>query len=234
MFFVFAIPTLLSSCVTTIVNKLDLNSSTPIIEKLPVKNKEIYFLGMAHVAKKEFYDNTKMIVENLQSEGFVFYVESVKELNVENLIVDTISFKKIRKITNLDLGQKYSKGDNELLQKIIKKYNLVDQPKYEILGVKNYKRVDYNITQLIDFYEKKYGVVKLDSCDYTTNLGNKYSCKTVKNTQRLNFTNDIIFEVRNNLVVDSILHSSDKKIVIIYGKAHLEGIKNELNNQIKN
>ncbi len=228
-------PIVLCSCVGTVVKKLDLDSDTPIVEKLAVKNKEVYFVGMAHLAKQGFYDNTKKIIENLQTEGFVFYVESVKGLDPQNQINDTISLKKLRKLTNVDLGMKYSMSQNVLLQKIIKQYNLVDQPKYEILGVKNYKRVDYNVSQLVGFYEKKYSIIPLDSCDLKTGLGDKYNCKAAKFSQRQKFSNEIILEVRNNLIVDSILNSSDEKIVIIYGRKHLEGIRNGLiNMKIKN
>lgn len=223
----------LCSCASAVVNKLDLDSDTPVVEKLPVTEKEVYFLGMAHLAKKEFYENTKKIVENLQSEGFVFYVESVKEFPNENAVVDTLSMKKFRKLTNLDVGLKYSESKNVLLQKIKNKYNLVDQPRYELLGIKNFKRVDYNYTQLVAFYENKYSMIKLDSCDVRADIGKLYGCKPLNASQRINFTNEIIFNKRNDLIVDSILNSADKKIVVIYGKKHLEGVRYQLTQKKK-
>jgi hypothetical protein len=222
---------LLQSCLSIISNKYELNSKTPKLEKINVNGKEVYFLGMAHLAKKEFYDNSKLLIEDLQKKGFIFYIESVTDLDNKSAIIDTLSVKKIRKLIDLDLTIRYSNSKNPYLQKIKDKYDLIDQPKYEFFELKNYKRIDYSYTQLIDFYETKYEKIKLDSCDLRTEIRNPYNCETANITDRKKFTNEIILNMRNKLIVDSLLNAQDKKIVIIYGKMHLKGIKEYLKRQ---
>ncbi len=220
----------LQSCLSVIAKKYELNSKSPKLEKINVKGKEVYFLGMSHLAKKEFYENTKLLVEDLQAKGFIFYVESITELSNQNRQIDTVSVKKLRKLTDLDLTIRFSKSKNPYLQKLKDKYVLIDQPKYDFFGVKNFKRIDYSYTQLINFYELKYKKIILDSCDLKSEIRSPYNCESATISERKNFTNDIILNMRNKLVVDSISNSFDNKIVIIYGKMHLKGIKEYLKN----
>ena len=220
---------LFQSCLSVIVSKYDLNSKTPKLEKIDVPEKEVYFLGVAHIAKEEFYENMKVIIEELQEKDFIFYLESVSELDKKNISIDTFSIKKIRKLTDLDISLKYSESQNPYLQKLRKKYDLIDQPKYDFFALKNYKRVDYSYAELINFYEAKFGKIELDSCDVNTEIRSIYKCKSGNTTERKNFTDEIILDVRNRLIADSITKSNDKKIVVIYGKAHLKGIKQYLN-----
>ena len=108
-----------------------------------MNGKEVYFLGMSHLAKKEYYDNTKLLIEDFQAKVFIFYLESINDFENKIIILDTLAVKKFRKLTDLDLSIKYSKSQNPCLQKLKNRYALIDQPKYLFFGLKNYKRVDY-------------------------------------------------------------------------------------------
>lgn len=213
-----------SSCIGIIASTTGLNDESPTITKIPIEGKEVYFIGMAHLAKKEFYESTTKTVASYKNKGFVFYVE-----NVATEIDDTIALKKFRKLTSIDLKIKYSNVDNPYLVKLKDEYNLVDQPKYEKLGIDNYQKIDYNYVELIDFYEKKYGEIKLDSCDLNTSIKDKYGCKAYRLSDRKSFTKEIILAERNKLVVDKLKNSTDTKIIVIFGKKHLKGIKSLAN-----
>ncbi len=212
------------SCASYLVNKIGLNDKSPICEKLIFKDKEVYFLGMMHLASNEFYENTRKIIADFQQRDFIFFVELVAE---KNKLVDSLNLRKIRKLSGLDLSLKYSQNNNPILRNIIKKYNLIDQPKYSSLGLLNYTRIDLSPSEMINLYEKKYTPVLLDSCDLKTKLGESYNCKTNANMRNI-FNEEIIFIERNKLIINAILNSNDKKIVVIYGKAHHEGIVKEL------
>lgn len=218
----------LQSCLKIIAKKYELDGKTPRLEKIEIKNKDVFFLGMSHLAKNEFYDNTKLLIADLQEKGYIFYVESITELKNKNIPIDTFSLKKLRKLTDLDLTIRFSNSKNPYLQKLKNKYTLVDQPSYESLGVKNFKRIDYSYTELINFYEMKYKVIALDSCDLKTDIRKDYNCETLNLTDKRNFTNDIVLNMRNKLIADSLVNSGDSKIVVIYGKMHLKGIKDYL------
>ena len=133
----------LQSCLSVIANKYEINSKSPKLEKIDVQGKEVYFLGMSHLAKKEYYDNTKLLIEDFQAKVFIFYLESINDFENKIIILDTLAVKKFRKLTDLDLSIKYSKSQNPFLQKLKNRYALIDQPKYLFFGLKNYKRVDY-------------------------------------------------------------------------------------------
>ena len=81
---------------------------------------------------------------------------------------------------------------------------------------------------MIDFYESKYKRVILDTCYIKTSLGNIYKFETTQNSERKIFTNEIILDKRNKLIAETLVNSSDKKIIMIYGKMHLKGIKQYL------
>jgi len=216
-----------SSCLSIIASKVNLKQTSPKLERISTPNKEVYFLGMAHLANSEFYENTRKIITDFQKKGFIFYIENTVAYDSNKLISDTLYLKKFRKISQIDLTRKYSQLSNPLMQKIIKKYELIDQPSYQVLGVINSTWVDYSYIDLINLYEKKYFIIKLDSCDIETNLKEQYNCnfdKSVKNT----FIKEIIYKERNNLIAKTIINSNDKKIVIIYGKNHLEGVQKAL------
>ena len=82
-----------------------------------MNGKEVYFLGMSHLAKKEFYENTKLFIEDFPEKDFIFYQESINDFENKIIILDTLAVKKFRNLTDLDLSIKYSKSQNPYFQK---------------------------------------------------------------------------------------------------------------------
>ena len=87
------------------------------MEKIDVYGKEVYFLGISHQAKKEIYDNTKLLIEDFQAKNIIFYLESINDFENKIIILDTLVVKKIRKLTELDFSIKYSISQNPYFQK---------------------------------------------------------------------------------------------------------------------
>ena len=107
----------LQLCLSVIANWYEIISKSPKLEKIDVYGKEVYFLGMSHLAKKEFYENTKLFIEDFPAKGFIFYLESINDFENKIIILDTLAVKKFRNLTDLDLSIKYSKSQNPYFQK---------------------------------------------------------------------------------------------------------------------
>ncbi len=110
----------------------------------------------------------------------------------------------------------------------ISKYNLIDQPDYVDLSMtaENSKPVDLSTAKLISEFEKQKGPVALTQCDYNTRLGSgKYRCGKVNNEARSLLIEDIAINKRNENIVDQVKQSDRRKILIVYGKKHYDGVK---------
>ena len=221
----FSIIIILNSCYNLIAKKIGLTDLEPQLTKLKVPHKDVYFLGIMHLGKKEYYDNVKIKITNFQNEGYTFYVEGASSFENGKKTIDTISLKKMRKITGLDFSIKYSQMTNDIFKKMVEKIQLQDQPNYEDLGAINIIKVDYNFKQLISFFETENTIVKLDSCDLATPLGIEFKCSQLNKETRDKFDKEILLEKRNKQLADSILNSKHKKIVVVYGKKHLDGVQ---------
>ena len=195
---------------------------------------------MHHVGKKEFYEDAKHKIDSLIQDGYIIYYENVNmPAGIDSLVKDTL-YRKSRKITGVDLStMKANQGYIDtvngtfmgLKAGFITKYKLVNQgkgmlPLKDSLHVKN---VDANFPQLIVACEKKFGPVELTSYDYDTKFGENYKSK--KNEDLFNY---FIVSFRNKLITDSILNSSQKKIAMIYGSLHFDGILENLTAADKN
>ncbi|MEO5966993.1 MAG: hypothetical protein ABIP69_01930 [Ferruginibacter sp.] len=217
-----------TSCFKETAKITGIRDKSPTITKINYEDREILFLGMTHLAKRKFYKNAKIAITDLESKGFITYVESVSIIIDNESIIDTVYAKKVRKIVGLDITISYDKIKNIFWKAFRTRFNLVGQPPYRNLGVMNYKYVDVPYNTLIDLYEKKYGIIEMDSCDFKTDLGRTYKCKLMPVKNRNDFNREFIYELRNMFVGETIKQSKEKKILIVYGKEHLEGIKNYL------
>lgn len=197
------------------------------IDKLANNNKVVIFIPMHHVGTKLFYSDVKKKIDSLENLGFHFYTEKTKG-NAN----DTIAILKIRKLMELPFSKK-NPGYKEMLDSIYKgkvkfKKELIDQPSYKDLGVDSLKgrNVDVTINEIIQYYESKYGEIKLEKCDYESLINNKSICKG--KSIRKKSVDDVILNFRNKHVIDELLKDKQTKIAIIYGANHFIGIKEEL------
>lgn len=124
----------------TVAKKLQLEETKVILKPFLVNGKEVYLLPMKHLAKVEFYSNCKLVIDSMQKNKFVVYAESLSTKE-DIKVIDTIGLKKLRKTLSLDVTRNYSVS-LAILKELVKRYNLVDQPSYENLGVVKSKIVD--------------------------------------------------------------------------------------------
>lgn len=216
----------LNSCITNFVLKRMGVWDTSATEKhLQNGDKELVFLGMHHVGKQEFYDDVKRKLDSLHKLGFVVFYEKVTpSAGIDSLNKDSL-FRKFRKVVGvLQVNGYLNKEDGTLMGK---KYSfvkeLVNQPIGKAIGLDSLvdKRVDAYMDELIEKYELKYNTIVLSECDLKTPLKQKYTCGKIKNKEGHDF---LVMNYRNNLIVNAIVESPNKKIVLMYGKKHLEGI----------
>lgn len=207
------------------------------LEKIANANQEIIFFGMHHIGKEEFYTDVNTKIDSLQKKGYFFYVEGVKsqirdiknptkEDSVKQIEV-AYKFRKINgkplisKKLNTDYLTYFKENGIKIKEKIIK------QPSYLEFGLTevNSKNTDLSIVQILENYEKKYGKIVLESCDYETKFYEESICLK-KTDQRI--YDEMLMQDRNNSVITSILNEKRSKLAIIYGKAHFVGIKDSL------
>ena len=81
--------------------------------------------------------------------------------------------------------------------------------------------VDVSLVKLINKFEEFYGGNKLDSCDYTTHLDSNYN---FSKGLKMKKPDPVYVDYRNTVVVDKIIKSDFNKIVL-YGAAHIKGMK---------
>lgn len=195
---------------------------------------------MHHIGKEIFYTDVKHKLDSLSEKDYVVYFEGVRLGPVKDTMQKDTIYRKSRKITGVDFFTALSnKGyidtiKNTLLgkkTKYISKYKLINQPRSLIptSDTLRFKPLDANFVQLIAACENKYGVIMLDKYDYETNFGEKYKFK--KNRELYEY---FLTGFRNILISDKILNDSNKKIILLYGTKHFDGILENLKVADKN
>ncbi|RQO32497.1 hypothetical protein DBR32_02530 [Taibaiella sp. KBW10] len=193
-----------------------MKSKTPEIKTVTLKNKTVAFVPLAHVSTPEFYSEVKNIVNKYKSQGYTVYYEQLqgsahaKDTNA----VDTLRLK-LRKMIGIEpTRQTYA---------ILKKFfpDVITQPEYKDLGItKSDLNADLRIGQLIAEYERRYGQIKLTPCDFEAGFDNlMYPCDKLNND-----ITPVIVDYRNEHVARLIKASSDKKILVLYGAKHINGM----------
>jgi hypothetical protein len=219
-----------------IIKKLGVENEKTELKFIDSKEKEIIFIPMHHVGRKEYYDDIAHKIDSLQKLDFIVFYEGVADNKEKNSLIRRNSFLKLRKIMGFfPQGQKgYLDSTTNVIGGKIKykgKHKLINQPNYKHLKVDslNSTRADVNLTQLMNDFEKNYGEIKLDSCDYKTDFKDKdYKCKKVKRSLRKKFKNGFVKGYRNKYLAKKIFKSKKNKILVIYGDAHFHGLWYEL------
>lgn len=203
-----------------IVNGLiELNRKNAKIRSYNLGKKEIIFLGMHHMGKKEFYDDVTRIIKEYKSKGYVVYYELIStDFTKDNKLKDTIH-RKVRKLKGFS-GTYKDNAPNSFAEKYI------SQPKYTDLGADSTDiRADVNYLELINEWEKQNGVIELDSLDLNTPFTEKFS-------KGVDYTNEqykaIFIEYRNAYLINMIKESSSNKILVIYGEGHRKNFKKQI------
>lgn len=195
------------------------------LEKMSKSNKEVVFFPMIHIGTEPFYEDVKNKIDSLENLGFITYYEKVNSSPT-----DTLDLMKLRKLLGFPVPKR-GKGYMSVFDSLYKfklKKKLISQPTNKNLGVDSLKgrNVDLTLKQVITEYERRFGELKLNDCDFQTFYDQKSICndKPISKASR----NEIILDFRNKNVVNEIISDQHQKIIIIYGKQHFIGIKKEL------
>jgi hypothetical protein len=232
---------LLTSCKSFIANyymkSVGIYDNKIKLEKLSNNNKEIVLFGMHHFGKNEFYNDVKTKVDSLIKKDYFFFVEGVNSqfsgktnLTKEDSIVLFDLAYKFRKINGKPLISEKLNTDYLSFFKehgIRIKENLIKQPSYLEFGLSeiNSKNTDLSIEKILENYEKKYGKIVLESCDFNTKFYEKSTCSKKPDKK---IYDEMMMQDRNNSIISHVLTENKSKIAIIYGKAHFVEIKDSL------
>lgn len=196
------------------------------LTKLSNGTKEVVFMPMIHIGTELFYEDVRKKVDSLENLGFFTYYEKVNA-NIN----DSILLRKAKKFQGFPFS-KTEKGYMNTIDSIYPnlklKKKLIGQPKYSDLGIDTLRsrNVDVTLDKMIKEYEKRFGEIKLNDCDFKTSIYEKSICDE-KPIDKKNKA-EIIVGYRNENVINELLIDKNKKIIIIYGKEHFIGIKEEL------
>ena len=209
-------------------NLIGVYDDTVKLSKVSDDEKEIVFIPMHHVGTSLFYADVRKKIDSLKQEGYFFYTELVKSDKK-----DTSTIRKMIKLTGIPFSKDKTPGYKNFIDSIYKgrvklKKEIIDQPSNSGFGLDstNSKKVDVTSKEIIDYYEKKYGNIILEPCDFEKSFYEKTNCKSKTITKKAK--DDAILDFRNANVVNTILKDSHKKIAIIYGANHFKGIKEAL------
>ncbi len=226
---------LTTSCTKILLKRTGMVGGKPKIQKIDVKGKDVLFLGMIHLSQQGYYTKSKIIIDSLSNQGYFILGEATRDSSTSNMSRKSLNefqddqvLKKLRKLSGLQM----SKSSLSLIGKIVKKYDIKPQPKdlYAFNDTTKAMIADNSLLEQIREYEKVKGELRLDSCDIASKIGDDYNCNSISDENVKYFKEEIIKNGRNKLVIDAVKKSSRKKILIIYGKNHFEGIKKGLEN----
>ena len=200
---------------------MELNRKKANVYSYNLNGKEIKYIPMHHLGKKEFYDDVTSYVKRLKSEGYVVYYELIStHFTNDSLLKDTIR-RKVRKIKGFS-GSYKDNADSTFF----KKY--VQQPDYPDLGIDSVDvRADITYLEFINEWEKQNGKIELDSLDFNTPFDKPFEKRVIYTPKQYK---NIVIEYRNSHLIDLIKNSDDQKILVLYGKGHQKDFKRQLKN----
>jgi hypothetical protein len=215
------ITTILSSCnvskgVSAIMNK-DVKP-----QYYSFKDKTIIFTPLTHFGQKEYYESLKDSLIHWKKSGYTIFYEKIGSGQI-NLGLDSIAYDRLqRSFRRIDGGTAGTSEDYEAeVQKVFK--NGIGQPDYADLGIdSNDINADITLLELVNKIEGLYGETKLDSCDFETTLDSAYNCSKGLKLKKLD---PVYVDYRNKVVVEKIMNSEQEKIVVLFGAAHIKGMK---------
>jgi hypothetical protein len=208
-----------------ILTRAGILEKSATLEKISNLKKSVVFIKMHHVGTTDFYNDVKAKVDSLHLEGYIFLYEGVT-LNPEldSLKMDTVK-RKYRKLFGFGISNKgyLDTTDHSIMgNKLRGLKELINQPKYDKLGINPNldKLEDLSADQLINIYEKDFGLIFLSQCDMMTPFNERYECtKPNEKAQEL-----LIKKARNENILKAIEKQNVNKIGIIYGSDHIEEI----------
>ena len=186
------------------------------------KDKDIIFAPLVHFGQKKFYENLKDSITVWKKKNYIVFYEEIDMANLDKMNIDSTELEilnlKFRRISNgLPTREQYAKTMSNVVS------DGVSQPEYEDLGIDSTDiNQDVSVKDIITKTEQLYGTIELSDCDYKTPLDSIYNCSTKWTNSMMK---SIMINYRNKNVADKIIKINQKKIVILYGAMHTNGIK---------
>ena len=226
------------SCYSIVFSALGVLDKSPTLKRMNNSVKETIFIPMHHIGKQGFYDDVKNKVDSLRKIGYSIYYEGIKfSKDNDSLKNDTLAMK-LRKINGVDFRAMKSNGgyidtlNNTLMGikiKAISRHKLRNQPRarnFFDTGVD--RRVDVYLSDAVSAFERKYGIIVLNDCDFNKKPGVKYDCGNYNGKGDKKFITE---KFRNEFIAGEIIKDTHSKIVLVYGSKHYQGILTELQKQ---
>jgi hypothetical protein len=197
------------------------------LSKVTNEEKNVIFIPMHHLGTKSFYDDVQTKIDSLKMMGYFFYTEEVKGNKK-----DSITVRKSIKISGIPFSRN-NEGYKHFFDSIYKgkvkfKKEILDQPSPSKFGLdeSNSKTVDITLKEMIDYYESKYGEIKLEPCDFEKSFYEKPNCKYKPAVKKV--VDEVYINFRNKNIIKTLVNDYHKKVAIIYGAKHFQGIREEL------
>jgi hypothetical protein len=241
--FVFLIITITACSTLQTVKKMKSKRAT--VSEWKAEDKTVLFIPMIHIANPDFYNSVRKIIESKKAEGFIVYYEGTKMKAVDDTIkkqlldkpyvkyyhgpqhIDSICQVVYRKKINKFIGFIPDSTSRQLY--IPKKgffSGMVVQPTPKVLGTDhNDRNVDVGDNEMVDTYEKWFGEIMLEEADFTIMPGSSYpkSLRLPKDNVK-----SILINYRDEYLAQRIQASTDKKILVLFGMAHMGGTFEQL------
>lgn len=233
LFFLF----LFSSCAGSLaVQSTGVLQNASRIHHLKNADRELIYIPMRHLGKRNYYDHIQHMVDSLQKVGFVVFYESIA-YEVDSAQQRDRYDRKFRKLVG------HVVGSTKLYENSSDTTKVLMAPLYRNLGSRiiqqpaySFFKVDYNTAVaadipknvLLDEFEYSYGEIMLESCDWSTPLNEPYTCKSVKSKFRTIFDREFIMKRRDENLAALVSDASQKKILIMFGAAHYKGFLKHL------
>lgn len=251
LFFLFFPLILFSSC--TVSRTIQKMHATEVdLIHFRSDDKQVYFIPMIHVAKPEFYANVEKTVDSFKKLGYVVFHEGVKKSGAIPDSIKQINYNWLAEKGYLSRYNKSENRDSIVNDLYLRKYRkmlgfysdsmryasmiqqtgffkgMVDQPRFnELTTDERDIRVDVTRYELIEAYERKFGFIELSSYDLSLTLNSSGYWR--KEKLPVENVKAIIIGGRDELLAKAIEASPHKKILVVYGAAHVEGTFEKLN-----
>jgi len=187
--------------------------------KMVSDEKEIVIMGMLHLAEQSFYDKVAVKIDSLRELGYTVHYEGLKLSVSEDTEVNDRYERKFRKLTNDALYASDSGKNKKKHKKFVYQMDV-----YHGVDYKNDVWNDASTKSLVDEYEKQFGEVTLETCDWETSLDDKYKCgKTSRN-----IVHHLLYGLREGLMVEKLLEEKNNKIVYVVGNKHKPSLMKRL------
>lgn len=188
--------------------------------------KEVVVIPMVHLAKPKYYRESTKIITSLRKKNYSFFYErAIYPRNTDSLTLDTLK-RKMRKLIGVPFGFKLT--DTSFSDAYPNFFSsgryIMQNPESAGYSYNLDKRVDLDVEEVLNMFEKKYGEIILSKCDFDTNFKDKYWCNKLDSEKK----NHVIKDLRENFIIKKVEKSNEEKIGLIYGKIHTKGFEDRL------